>query len=130
MTRSRPLASGSGIGALSGLVGLGGAEFRLPLMIGAFPLRSPGGRGPQLGRGPRGGRHRAAVPRQHRAARGARGHWPVVLSLLAGGLLGAWLGAGWATRLKWGTLYRVIAVLLVGIALVLVLGQGSRAGEP
>ena len=27
-------------------------------------------------------------------------HWPVIANLLAGSLLGAWLGAGWATRLK------------------------------
>ena len=27
-------------------------------------------------------------------------HWTIVLNLLAGSLLGAWLGAGWATRLK------------------------------
>ena len=36
--RSAPLAFGGGamIGALGGLIGLGGAEFRLPLLIGAF----------------------------------------------------------------------------------------------
>src|SRR5215469_13418766 len=36
--RSTPAAFGGGvvIGALGGLIGLGGAEFRLPLLIGAF----------------------------------------------------------------------------------------------
>jgi hypothetical protein len=29
-------AAGAGIGALGGLIGLGGAEFRLPLLIGLF----------------------------------------------------------------------------------------------
>ena len=37
-TRRTPLAfvGGAVIGALGGLIGLGGAEFRLPLLIGAF----------------------------------------------------------------------------------------------
>ena len=47
--------------------------------------------------------------------------------MLAGSLLGAWFGAGWATRLASKTLYRVIAVLLVGIAVVLVLGHDTAA---
>lgn len=40
-------------------------------------------------------------------------HWPVVVNLLAGSLLGAWFGAGWATRLRSETLFKVIALLLV-----------------
>jgi uncharacterized membrane protein YfcA len=37
-SRSRPAAFGAGavIGVLGGLIGLGGAEFRLPLLIGLF----------------------------------------------------------------------------------------------
>ncbi len=120
-----PAAFGGGavIGALGGLLGLGGAEFRLPLLIGAFrfaaleavilnkamslvvvasafPFRA------------------GTVPFGEVAA-----HWPVIVNLLAGSLLGAWLGAGWATRLKSQTLYRVIAVMLVLIAAVLLLGH-------
>ena len=40
------------------------------------------------------------------------------------------MGAGWATRLKSETLYRVIAVLLVTIAGVLVFGHDASAGQP
>ena len=38
MNQSKPLTFGSGavIGALGGLIGLGGAEFRLPLLISVF----------------------------------------------------------------------------------------------
>jgi uncharacterized membrane protein YfcA len=43
----------------------------------------------------------------------------VIVNLLAGSLLGAWLGATWATRMTSATLYRVIAALLVLIALAL-----------
>lgn len=109
MAQNKALAFGGGtvIGALGGLIGLGGAEFRLPLLIGAFrfaaleavilnkamslvvvatvlPFRA------------------RTVPFSEIAA-----HWTIILNLLAGSLLGAWLGAGWATRLKSENLYRV-----------------------
>ena len=57
-------------------------------------------------------------------------HWPVIVNLLAGSLLGAWLGASWATRLRSETLYKVIAVLLVAIAAVLVFGHDYGNGSP
>lgn len=120
-------AGGAIIGAFGGLIGLGGAEFRLPLLIGAFrfaalqavilnkamslvvvvsalPFRA------------------AAVPFASVAA-----NWLIIANLLAGSLLGAWIGAGWATRLSSKTLYRVIAAMLLGIALVLVLGHDAAA---
>lgn len=57
-------------------------------------------------------------------------NWPIAANLLAGSLLGAWLGAGWAVRLKSETLYKVIAALLVAVAVVLVLGHDAGAGRP
>jgi uncharacterized membrane protein YfcA len=54
-------------------------------------------------------------------------HWPLILNILCGSLIGAWAGAEWATRLKSGTLYRVIAVLLVVIAGVLLLPHDAAA---
>jgi uncharacterized membrane protein YfcA len=127
--RRSPAAFGGGavIGALGGLIGLGGAEFRLPLLIGAFrfaalqavilnkamslvvvasalPFRA------------------AAVPFASVAA-----HWAIIVNLLAGSLIGAWFGAGWATRVGSQTLYRVIAVLLLGIAIVLVIGHNTAS---
>src|SRR5712671_2457985 len=127
--RRAPFAFGGGavIGALGGLIGLGGAEFRLPLLIGAFhfaalqavilnktmslvvvasalPFRA------------------SAVPFSALAA-----HWSIIVNLLCGSLLGAWFGAGWATRLASQSLYRVIAILLVGIAGVLLLSHDVAA---
>ncbi|WP_427006916.1 sulfite exporter TauE/SafE family protein [Pseudarthrobacter sp. H2] len=111
--------AGAIIGVLGGMIGLGGAEFRLPLLIGVFgfaalqaiimnkamslvvvitalPARLIG------------------VPLGELAP-----YWFIVLNILAGSLIGAWIGAHWATRLKSKTLYRVIAVLLVLIAVLL-----------
>jgi uncharacterized protein len=66
----------------------------------------------------------AAVPFGSVAA-----HWPIIVNLLAGSLLGAWCGASWATRIASQTLYRVIAILLLGIAGVLLIGHGLAASS-
>ena len=50
-------------------------------------------------------------------------NWSIIVNLLCGSLLGAWFGAGWATRLASQSLYRVIAILLFGIAGVLLFGH-------
>ena len=55
--------------------------------------------------------------------------YDILVTLLSGSLVGAWLGAGWATRLRAQRLYRVIAVLLVGIAAVLLWGHGLSPGN-
>jgi uncharacterized membrane protein YfcA len=121
--------AGAAVGVLGGLIGLGGAELRLPILIQwfrfealravivnkamslivvmfALPFRA------------------ATVPFADLAA-----EWPVIVNLLAGSLLGAWLGAGWATRLSSQALYRVIALMLVGIAVVLLLGHGATSAS-
>ncbi len=113
------VAAGAGVGVLGGMIGLGGAEFRLPLLIGMFgflalqavivnkalslivvatalPARL------------------VSVPLAELAP-----HWSIVVNLLAGSLVGAHLGATWATRMATRTLYRVLAVLLVLIAMAL-----------
>ena len=121
---------GAVIGALGGLIGLGGAEFRLPLLIGLFRFAAL--EAVILNKATSLVVVASALP--FRAGTVPFGliaaHWPIVLNLLAGSLLGAWVGAGWATRLKSETLYRVIAVLLVAIAGVLVFGHDASAGHP
>jgi uncharacterized membrane protein YfcA len=123
-------AVGTVIGTLGGLIGLGGAEFRLPLLIGVFGF----------------GALEAVIVNKamslivvasalpFRAANVPWGavtaHWAVIVNLLAGSLAGAWFGAGWATRLQSQTLCRVIAAMLVMIALVLVVGHDPRGGHP
>jgi len=122
VVRSLPLgfATGAVIGVLGGMIGLGGAEFRLPLLIGVFgfvalqavilnktmslvvvatalPARL------------------AAVPLADVTAQ-----WTIIANLLAGSLVGAWAGATWATRMRSATLYKVLAALLVVIAAALV----------
>ena len=130
VSRSRPAAFGGGavIGVLGGLIGLGGAEFRLPLLIGLFRFAAL--EAVILNKAMSLVVVATALPFRAQTVPFAEigAHWPVVLNLLAGSLLGAWLGAGWATRLRSETLYRIIAVLLVVIAAVLLLGHDTKAG--
>ncbi|MFD6391833.1 sulfite exporter TauE/SafE family protein [Nocardia sp. NPDC060259] len=112
-------ASGAVIGVLGGLIGLGGAEFRLPLLIGLFGFAAL---------------HAVILNKSMSlivvlTALPARlialpyneisQHWTIAANLLAGSLVGAWLGASWATRMHSRTLYRVLALLLVLIAAAL-----------
>src|SRR6516164_9938486 len=127
--RSSQAAFGVGavIGALGGLIGLGGAEFRLPLLIGTFRFGAL--QAVILNKAMSLSVVASALP--FRAATvpcaAVAAHWPIIVNLLAGSLLGAWFGASWATRLASHTLYRVIAILLLGIAGVLVLGHDTAA---
>lgn len=119
--------SGAAVGTLGGLIGLGGAEFRLPLLISLFGFRAL--QAVVLNKAislvvvafslPF---RAAAVPLADVLHR-----WDIICTLLAGSLAGAWFGAGWATRLHSRTLYRVLAVLLALIAAVLLWGHEPHA---
>lgn len=115
--------SGAVVGALGGLIGLGGAEFRLPLLIALFGLVAI----------------EAVIVnkaislvvvtsallfRSHAVPLDALlSHWAITVNLLAGSLLGAWWGASWVTRAPKASLHRWMAVLLVGIAAALLLNH-------
>jgi uncharacterized membrane protein YfcA len=130
--RSMALAFGGGalIGALGGLIGLGGAEFRLPLLIGVFAF--PGLEAVILNKAMSLIVVAFALPfRASSVPFGeVAGNWPAIVNLLAGSLLGAWFGAGWATRLSHKELYRIIAILLVVIAIALVFGHNTANPTP
>ncbi|MFD9124626.1 sulfite exporter TauE/SafE family protein [Kitasatospora sp. NPDC059571] len=129
-THSLPLvfAAGAGIGVLGGMIGLGGAEFRLPLLIGLFGfaalsaviLNKAMSLVVVLTALPA---RLAAVPALQLAD-----HWPVAVNLLAGSLLGAWAGASWAVRMRSATLYKVLAALMVLMAAALLLTHTTTPG--
>jgi uncharacterized membrane protein YfcA len=125
--RSRAATFGGGaiIGAIGGLIGLGGAEFRLPLLIGAFQFTAL--EAIILNKAMSLVVVSSALPfRMHAVPwNEVIGHWPVIVNLLAGSLLGAWQGASWATRSHPRTLYRVLAALLIAIAAILFFGHGT-----
>ncbi|WP_114964660.1 sulfite exporter TauE/SafE family protein [Alkalilacustris brevis] len=133
MTRpARPGLSfgiGAVVGTAGGLIGLGGAEFRLPALVGvlrfsmreaivvnlvasfvvltaALPFRT------------------ATVPVAEILP-----HMPAVLAMLAGSMSAAWLGAGWLHRVPDRALGRLILILLVVLGLVLI-AEGLFATQP
>jgi uncharacterized protein len=130
--RSKPVAFGSGaiIGTLGGLIGLGGAEFRLPLLISLFHFR--GLEAVILNKATSLVVVATALPFRAGTVSFADivMQWPIIVNLLAGSLIGAWAGAEWATRLKSETLYRIIAVLLVVIAGVLLFAHDTVTSAP
>lgn len=108
------------IGVLGGLIGLGGAEFRLPVLAGVLRYSA-----------------RQAVPLNLAvslitiaASLIIRGRTlsfetvmpllPVVMSLIAGAIVTAFLGVAWAGRLSNEQLERTILVLLVGVGIALI----------
>jgi len=123
------LVGSMGVGILGGLIGLGGAEFRLPLLlallclppleavvlnkamslivvVSAFLFRAN------------------SVPIVHVLAL-----WPVIVNVLAGSLVGAWIGASGAARLSAVVLRKVIAALLISMAGVLLWSSYLHAGS-
>lgn len=120
-------STGALVAALGGLIGLGGAEFRLPLLITLFGFAAL----------------EAVIVNKAislvvvASALVFRSdvipfgsvleHWPIIANLLAGSLVGAWVGADLATRLASATLHRIIAVLLLLIAALLAFGHDPSA---
>lgn len=122
---------GALIGSVGGLIGLGGAEFRLPVLVGRFRL--PTLEAIILNKALslvvvtfalvfRGG----AIPLSQLLQ-----HSDIAINLLAGSLVGAWWAAGHAMRMPRRLLDRVILVLMIMLALVLVTDAwlGSHDGS-
>jgi hypothetical protein len=98
--------AGAAVGVLGGRIGLGGAEFRLPLLIGVFGIAAFAAA--IMNKAMSLIVVLSALPAQLVSGPWSQvsPHWPVVVNLLAGSLFGAWLGATWATRMRLVTLYR------------------------
>jgi uncharacterized protein len=113
-------AAGAAVGVLGGMIGLGGAEFRLPLLIGLFGFVAL--QAVIVNKAMSLAVVLTALPARLVAVPYATllPHWPIVVNLLAGSLAGAWVGAAWATRMRTATLQKLLAVLLVLMAAALV----------
>jgi uncharacterized membrane protein YfcA len=112
--------AGAAVGLLGGMIGLGGAEFRLPLLIGLFGFLAL--QAVIMNKAMSLAVVLTALPARLVAVPVAdlAPHWPVAVNLLAGSLAGAWVGASWATRMATSTLHKVLAGLLVVMATALV----------
>ncbi len=115
----RGFVTASIVGLLGGLIGLGGAEFRLPVLIGGFGL-------PTLAAVIFNKATSLVVVAAALPLRGATispgllwSHIEVAAHLLAGSLLGAWWAADHAVRLSRRWLDRIVFALLASLSLLL-----------
>jgi uncharacterized membrane protein YfcA len=124
--------TGMMIGALGGLIGLGGAEFRLPVLVGLFRLATLEAiilnKAVSLIVVAAALVFRAkAIPFDQLAR-----HLDIAMNLLAGSLIGAWWAAGHALTMPRHWLNRIVMVLLMGLALLMLSEAwfGLRDGAP
>jgi Sulfite exporter TauE/SafE. len=108
--KTKSFLGGAGIGTLGGLIGLGGAEFRLPFLVGVLRIDTLHAIMTNL-------LISLVTVSFSLLFRGVDervlGEMPIVLNLLAGTLIGAWLGANYASRIDKTRLQKLIFVLLI-----------------
>lgn len=108
------------VGVLGGLIGLGGAEFRLPILVSIFNYRTLQAiiinlivslvtvifsfifRSGILG------------------LENVAANWAMIINILAGSLIGSYAGVNYATRINERVLNRVVVVFLIFISVVLI----------
>jgi len=121
--RNRPAAFfvGAPIGLVGGLIGLGGAEFRLPVLKALF--RYPTARAVSLNLLVSLVTLFASLAIRARAVETERlpDLLPVVGGLIAGSMAGAYVGASFASRISARRLERLILILLVTVGSLLVI---------
>lgn len=129
MKSLRIVLVGTLIGMLGGLIGLGGAEFRLPFLVVLFkfgtldaviinkitslvvvsfslPFRSQ------------------SIPWN-----AVFSDWEIILNVLAGSMIGAWIGAHFATKIMTRQLDRLIMILLISLAIGMIFGHKIGSGN-
>lgn len=111
--------TGTLIGTLGGLIGLGGAEFRLPVLVGLFKLRSL--EAVILNKAMSLIVVAAALIFRIKVIPLSQlmPHMDVAINLLAGSLVGAWWAAGHAITMPRIWLDRIIMFMLAGLSLVI-----------
>ncbi|MDT3427901.1 putative membrane protein YfcA [Paenibacillus forsythiae] len=112
--------TGTPIGCLGGLIGLGGAEFRLPVLVGLFKYSTRQAVAFNLAVSLVTLISSLAFRLPHASLPELTAILPVIASFIAGGMLGAYTGANYSKRLSERTLEKVILILLVSIGLLLV----------
>ncbi|MFF2658226.1 TSUP family transporter [Kitasatospora sp. NPDC058032] len=111
----RAAASGAGLGALTGLLGVGGGFLAVPALVGAVGLSMEAAVGTSL----------PVIAVNASASLVTRGggaaglDWAVIAPFTAAAVLGAWDGKRLAARLSGAVLQRTFAALLLGVAAVM-----------
>jgi uncharacterized protein len=121
--RSRPLPVvlyGAVIGTLGGLIGLGGAEFRLPVLVGSLGYAAKQAVPLNLAISLVTLVTALAIRSGTLSLASILPYIPAVVGMIAGAMVTAFVGATLAHRLSRAQLERIILVLLVGIGTLLI----------
>ena len=112
--------AGVGVGVVGGLLGLGGAEFRLPILVGYFRYRIRRAISLNLAVSLitvlAAASSRVFIARQIPDA----SVLPIGVAMMLGGMLGAAIGSRWLTRISEHRLHAAVRILLMGIGLLLI----------
>lgn len=112
-------AWGALVGVLGGLIGLGGAEFRLPVLVGVFNYRTLQAIIINLITS------LVTVIFSFIFRSGIIGlesisaNWAVIINILSGSLIGSYAGVHYATRINERTLNRIVVVFLIFLSVIL-----------
>ncbi|MBD2070162.1 sulfite exporter TauE/SafE family protein [Leptolyngbya sp. FACHB-671] len=113
-------AWGALVGVLGGLIGLGGAEFRLPVLVSVFHYRTLQAVITNLIVS------LVTVTFSFIFRSGVVGlenvaaSWAVIVNILAGSLIGSYVGVHYATQINERVLNRVVVVFLIFLSVVLI----------
>ncbi len=113
-------AWGALVGVLGGLIGLGGAEFRLPVLVSVFSYRTLQAIVINLIVS------LATVTFSFIFRSGVVGlenvaeNWTVIINILVGSLTGSYIGVNYATQINERALNRVVVVFLIFLSCVLI----------
>lgn len=125
----KAFGGGGAIGILGGLVGLGGAEFRLPMLISIFGFTA-------LSAVILNKAMSLIVVTFSLLFRSEEISFSLLFEqmdiigfMLLGSIIGAWFGAGVAIKMKSEVLYKVIASLLLFIAFILIMEHYSSHSQ-
>jgi len=118
----RPIAAasaGAAVATLGGLIGLGGAEFRLPLLIAIFAVFPHRAIRTNLLISLATLAMAAVVRLTVLGSTNVAGYRVEILGMLTGGVIAAWIGAGVLARIPKARIMPVIAILLLVTAALL-----------
>ena len=116
VNNAKVLATGFGVGILSGLLGVGGGVFMVPIMVSYFGVVQHVAHGTSLA---------VVIPTAIVSsiiyALHGSVNYEVAVQLIAGSVVGAWLGARIMKRLPAEQLKKLFAVMLILVGLRMVI---------
>jgi uncharacterized membrane protein YfcA len=111
---------GTVVGVLGGLIGLGGAEFRLPILVSFFNYRTLQAIVINLIVSLVTVTFSFIFRSRVVGLENVTANWAIIINILAGSLIGSYVGVYYATKVNEKALNRVVVVFLVFLSIVLI----------